>query len=80
MQVYVTFELGGGEITATVNQSVSNGTEFELHVERQNNIVRLTLGDQVVTEHGPTTSTELNIGANPELHLGGIPKDSMYNG
>lgn len=73
--------MGGGEITASEETFLADGVEHKIDVARQDNIIVLNVdrtSDIVVT--GPASAKQLNLGANPELHIGGIPKDSGYYG
>lgn len=60
---------------------MSDGKEHTVTLTRYENNAKLVVdvgeGSRVT---GSAASKELNLGANPELHFGGIPKDSQYYG
>lgn len=65
---------------ATSKQDVSDGEEHTVNVNRFQNDLTIVVDGDSVKEIGSPTSKQLNLGLNPELHLGGIPKDSKYYG
>lgn len=73
-------ELGGGEIVATSNKAVSDGEEHTVKVNRYEHQLSIMVDDSSEATIGNPISKQLNLGANPELHLGGVPKDSKYYG
>lgn len=79
--MHATLELGGGEITAKIEEkSFDDGKEYSLSIQRENNQLYLKVEGYEANAAGPMSSTQLNLGQKPELHIGGIPKDSNYYG
>ena len=74
--------MGGGEITAVVaDVFLADGKEHVVKVNRVENMVALFADNlEPVVEVGSEASTDLNIGASPELHIGGIPQGSAFAG
>lgn len=73
-------ELGGGEIEAASDIIVSDGEQHTVGVNRDEHRLAITVDGKIFPKIGSDKSKQLNLGANPELHLGGIPKDSKYYG
>lgn len=81
-QIYAAIELGGGVITATLeNGYFADGVEHSVAMARQKHQLVITVDNtQGKVVSGSNKSKELNLGIKPELHIGGIPKDSKYYG
>lgn len=74
-------QLGGGEIKAAVKKYVADNEEHTVRVNRIDNNMYIDIdNDDGETVSGSPSSKQLNLGANPELHIGGIPQDSKYYG
>lgn len=60
---------------------LADGKEHLVNVRRQFSVSLLELdnGPRKII-NGSARATQLNLGRNPELHIGGIPKDSGYYG
>ena len=64
-----------------VEKYVADNVKHTVRVNRQDNNMFIDIdGEDEKTVSGSKSSKELNLGSNPELHIGGIPKDSKYYG
>ncbi|XP_067931597.1 laminin subunit alpha-like [Watersipora subatra] len=79
-KINAAIQLGAGEITVTIDQLYDDGEEHEVFVNRVDNQLYIKVGDDDDTMVGSDKSLVLNLGVYPELHFGGIPKDSQYYG
>lgn len=75
-------------MTASLDREYSDGVTYDVEMLRQDNMMNLKVTNvDVSTEEavqklvtGPSSPKQLNLGDNPEIHIGGIPKDSNYFG
>lgn len=68
-------------MTATLPRNIDDGLPHEIIVKRKDNMLYLeekNAESNLTT--GPPSPSQLNLGSNPEIHIGGIPKDSNYYG
>ena len=74
-------------MTASLPEFYADGKTYEVEMRRQDNKMKLEVTEDVqngasddVLVTGPESSKQLNLGTNPDIHIGGIPKDSAYYG
>jgi len=80
-QPHASVNLGSGEITVSLDTIVSDNTPRFLQLYRRENSLALTLdSSRPLVVHGDGNSKGLNLGKEPRLFIGGIPKDSPYSG